>query len=361
MQGSKLTGAFAVALLGGTALGQGQAPAPTPPNPPAEAPAAARPPAQATPASLPAPAPNAVAATVNGQAITEVALYRGLRQVPSDKQDQARTEILKFLIDNTLIDQYLQQQKVAVDPKEVEAKLKEIRDEVQKQGTTFEKMMQDMQLGEPELRAQIAAQLRWERYAAAQATEPALKALFDSNRTLFDGTLVRARHILLSPPAGDAQAHAAAKARLAGIKAAVEKKAADEQAKLPPQTDNLEREKARAKCLEETFGEFAGRESACPSKAQGGNLGWFPYSSMVEPFAKTAFSLKPYQLSDVITTQFGYHLILVTDRRPGKEPKFEEVKDDVKEIFLERLREGLCTQLRQTAKIVMSAPGRPGA
>src|SRR5262249_21570112 len=186
---------------------------------------------------------------------------------------------------------YLAQQKIAVDPQEVEAKVKEVRDEVQKQGSTFEKMMQELLLTENELRTQIVAQLRWDKYAATQATDQALRTLFDSNRTLFDGTLVRARHILLAPPSGDTQAHTAAKARLAAIKAEVEKKTTEELAKLPPQTDNLEREKAKAKWMEETFGEFAAKESACPSKAQGGNLGWFPYSSMVESFAKTAFVL----------------------------------------------------------------------
>jgi peptidyl-prolyl cis-trans isomerase C len=110
--------------------------------------------------------------------------------------------------------------------------------------------------------------------------------------------------------------------------------------------------------MEEAFGEFAVKESACPSKAQGGNLGWFPYSSMVEPFAKTAFSLKPYEISDVVTTQFGHHLILVTEHKAGKEPKFDEVKMDVKEIFVERLRESLCNQLRQSAKVVMNPPAK---
>jgi peptidyl-prolyl cis-trans isomerase C len=329
-------------------------------NPPAAQPA--QPPAAtqvrpATPVPQPPPPPtNAVAATVNGQAISEVAVYRALKRVPPDKQAQARTEITKFLIDNALIDQYLIQQKVPVDPAVVEAKLNEVKEELKKQNSTLEKMMQELMLTEPELRAQIVAQLRWEKFLSDQASDKALQDLFAANRRMFDGTMVRARHILLSPPSGDAKANADAKARLQAIKQDVEKRAADGLSKLPPQTDNLGREAARTKLIDDAFTEYATKESACPSKAQGGSLGWFPYASMVEPFAKAAFALKPYQMSDVVTTQFGHHLILVTDRKEGTEPKFEECKDDVKEVFYDQLREKLCNQLRANAKIVMATP-----
>ena len=47
---------------------------------------------------------------------------------------------------------------------------------------------------------------------------------------------------------------------------------------------------------------------------------------MVEPFAKAAFALKPYEMTDVVATEFGYHLILVTARKQGTPKKFEEVK-----------------------------------
>jgi peptidyl-prolyl cis-trans isomerase C len=74
---------------------------------------------------------------------------------------------------------------------------------------------------------------------------------------------------------------------------------------------------------------------------------------MIEPFAKAAFDLKVDQIGDVVTTPFGYHLILVVDRRPGKETKFEDLKDVVKEIYCDRLRDSLCTQLKPRAKIVI--------
>ena len=63
-------------------------------------------------------------------------------------------------------------------------------------------------------------------------------------------------------------------------------------AQLPPQTDNLAREKARIKLLDDSFAEIAAKESACPSSKQGGDLGWFTRAgSVVEPFAIVAFAL----------------------------------------------------------------------
>jgi peptidyl-prolyl cis-trans isomerase C len=299
--------------------------------------------------------PGQIAAVVNGQPIYENAVQRALKRVPPAKYDEARPEILNFLIDNLLIDQRLAQMHITVEPKDVDAKMKEVTEEVKKEGATFDKMMRELMLTDAELRAQIAAQLRWDQFAATQATEKALRELFEANRDMFDGTAVRARHILLMPPRGDAKANADAKSHLLAIKKQIEDGAAQELAKLPPQTDGLTRQKARGKVMEEAFAAIAAKESACPSKAQGGDLGWFPRAgSMVEPFAKAAFVLQPYQLSEVVTTPFGHHLILVTDRRPGQPIKFEQVKEEVREVYLDRLREGLCVQLRPSAKIVIN-------
>src|SRR2546426_902413 len=71
-------------------------------------------------------------------------------------------------------------------------------------------------------------------------------------------------------------------------------------------------------------------------------------------FATSAFALKPFEISDVVTTQFGLHLILLLDSRAGKDVKFEQAKSDVKEVYCDRLRESLVTYLRQRGKIVIN-------
>src|SRR5207245_4069050 len=137
-----------------------------------------------------------------------------------------------------------------------------------------------------------------------------------------------------------------AKLQLLRFRQQIEETAAKEVAKLPPSTDNLAREKARNAAVENAFAELARQVSACPSKEKGGDLAWFRrVGNMVEPFAKAAFALKPFQMSDVVTTKFGYHLILVTERKPGAEAKFDEVKDVVKDVYGVRLRGDVRVQL----------------
>jgi parvulin-like peptidyl-prolyl isomerase len=301
-----------------------------------------------------APSPPAAAATVNGQAVTEVAVQRGLKRVPPAEHAKARPEILNYLIENVLIDQYLASQKIPVDPKEVEGRVTEIKSEVKKHGQDYAKMLTDLMLTEDELRAQIAADLRWEKHATAQGTDAALKDLFAKQPEMFDGSMVRARHILLTPT-GDANAVSQAKAQLRQVKAQLEAQVTADVAKLPDNADPLARDQARVQRLADLFADEAKKLSTCPSKADGGDLNWFPRAgSMVEPFAAAAFALRPGQMSEPVQSPFGCHLILVTGRKPGAVTKFEDVKEEVREIFCQRLRESLVAQVRPTAKIVIA-------
>jgi peptidyl-prolyl cis-trans isomerase C len=293
------------------------------------------------------------AATVNGQPVTEVAVQRGLKRVPPAEHAKARPEILNYLVDNVLIDQYLAAQKLVVDPKEVEGRVTDIKNEVKKQGQDYAKMLSELMLTDEELRSQVAADLRWEKYTLTQGTDAALKDFFARHTEMFDGSMVRARHILLSPT-GDA-ATAQAKTQLKQLKAQLEAQVTAEVAKLPDNADPLARDQARSERLSVLFAEQAKTISTCPSKADGGDLNWFPRAgSMVEPFAAAAFALKPGQISEPIQTPFGYHLILVTGRKPGAPTKFEDVKEEVREIFCQQLRDGVVAQLRTKAVIVVT-------
>lgn len=306
------------------------------------------------PPTVPPPPPAAgnVAAMVNGQPVPEMAVYRALRTVPAAKQKEARGEIVHFLVDNLLVEQYLKEQKVVVEKKEVDARVEEMKAQMARQKQDFAKVLRDMLLDENELRCHIEAEIRWEKFIEAQAPEKDLRELFAKNPDMFDGTMVHARHILLTPPSGDARANEEAKMQLAALRKQMEDEVAKALAQLPANADKLAREKERARLIDEAFAAQARQRSACPSKERGGDVGWFPRAgSMVEPFAKAAFALKSYEMSDVVTTQFGHHLILVLERKPGKETKFEDVKDDVKEVYAGRKREELCKQLRQKAKI----------
>jgi peptidyl-prolyl cis-trans isomerase C len=297
---------------------------------------------------------NSVAATVDGEPIPEIAVQRALKRVPPAHQAESRPEIVTFLIENLLIDHYLVKLPVAVEQKEIDAKMALIQAEIKKEGSTFDKVMQDLMLTEKDLRDKIAAEIRWDKFAEAQATDKALHELFDQHRDMFDGTTVSARHILLKPSADDPKAEQA-KIKLVGFKKQIEEEAARGLSQLPAGSDNLAREKARAKLTEDAFATIARKESSCPSKAQGGDLGYFLRAgTMVEPFAQAAFVLKPYQMSDPVQTHLGYHLILVTDHKLGKDVKFEEVKGEVKEVFFDRLRDLMVSRLKPRAQVTIN-------
>ena len=72
---------------------------------------------------------------------------------------------------------------------------------------------------------------------------------------------------------------------------------------------------------------------------------------MVEPFARTAFALKPMQISDPVATEFGTHLILAIDVIPGREVKFDDAKLLVKRVYIEQLREAIVQAYRPRSKI----------
>ena len=83
----------------------------------------------------------------------------------------------------------------------------------------------------------------------------------------------------------------------------------------------------------EDFAELAREVSQGPSSAKGGDLGYFGRGDMVKPFEEAAFSLKPGEVSDVVETRFGYHLIKATDRREESTIQYQEVKERLQGVL----------------------------
>ena len=88
------------------------------------------------------------------------------------------------------------------------------------------------------------------------------------------------------------------------------------------------------------------------SGAEGGDLGWFKKTDMVKEFAEAAFALKKGELSDKpVKTQFGYHVILLEDRRKAPPPSFEEMSEQIREELARETVTAMLDQLRANAKI----------
>jgi len=103
------------------------------------------------------------------------------------------------------------------------------------------------------------------------------------------------------------------------------------------------------------FAEEAKKNSDCPSGQQGGSLGWFGRGMMVPEFDKAAFEMKKGEVSGVITTQFGYHVIYKADEKGGGEQTLVDVHDQIKDLLRHEARgratEAFVDELRAAAKI----------
>lgn len=103
------------------------------------------------------------------------------------------------------------------------------------------------------------------------------------------------------------------------------------------------------------FAEEAKKNSDCPSGQQGGSLGWFGRGMMVPEFDKAAFEMKKGEVSDIVTTQFGYHIIYKADEKGGGAQTLIDVHDKIKDLLRHEARgramDAFVADLRANAKI----------
>ena len=103
------------------------------------------------------------------------------------------------------------------------------------------------------------------------------------------------------------------------------------------------------------FAEEAKKNSDCPSGQEGGSLGWFGRGMMVPEFDKVAFEMKKGEVSGVVSTQFGYHIIYKADEKGGGQQTLVDVHDQIKDLLRHEARgramDAFVAELKQNAKI----------
>jgi peptidyl-prolyl cis-trans isomerase C len=234
---------------------------------------------------------------------------------PNDlERSQIKKQVLENLIARELLYQESQKKGIKVDQKEVEAQLTALKGRFPSE-VEFKNAMSTMNLTEADLRFQFERDVAIRKLLDDQiggkstVSEKESRAYYDSKLESFKKPeQVRASHILIKvDPGADEAKKAEARTKIESL-----------QAKLKKGDD---------------FGALAKEYAEGPSGPKGGDLGFFGRGQMVKPFEETAFSMKPGQVSGMVETRFGYHLIMVTERTPESTLSYEEVKDRLEQYL----------------------------
>jgi parvulin-like peptidyl-prolyl isomerase len=292
-------------------------------------------------ASFAAEPPQNVAATVNGEVVRLDEVDAVLkRHSPIDaplttaQAKQLRAEILDDLIDERLLAQFLKQHGPKVPPADIDKYMQGLTAGLKKQKKTLADHLKETGQTEPQVRETWTRVLQLQRMIDQQATPDVLKKYFEANREFFEGVTVRASHVVVRlGPAATPADRAAATEKLKQIRADI----------LAGKID---------------FPTAAKKHSVCPSARDGGDLGFIARKDTVvdEAFAAAAFSLKKGEMSDVVETEMGLHLIAAMDRKPGMPTAFEKVADQVRDVYTDEVRQSLVAKLRKDATVQITLP-----
>lgn len=262
------------------------------------------------------------------------------------------------LIVKALIDQEMAKRNIKVTKEDTEAELKSIIDKVGSK-EKFNEILKQNGISSAQFKKDLNEEVKMKKLvntlSNVQISEAEAKKFYNENLNKFKyPDKVRASHILISANPEEIRE------KIASEPANKNLSKADIQAKVDKEIAvKLEKAKkilAEVKKNPADFAKIAKENSDDTTSAkQGGDLGFFSRQEMVEPFAKTAFAMKPNTISDIVQSPYGYHIILVKDRmKAGQEP-FEKVKGEIV-IYLQnqaqvKILENLIESLKKQAKI----------
>ena len=325
------------------------APAPaetTPAAPSAEEPAAEQKPAAvAKPIELPE-----VVATVNGKDITRTQLQdifnaavqssgMNVADLSSAQQLGGYTQLLNDLIDRQLLLDAASKEEITSE--DVEAEIKKFKSQFPDEAI-FDTQMKQAGMTPEKLQSDVREELKIRRWMESQVKTPEVsdadaKSFYESNLKEFEQPeTVKASHILFMVDA-DAAPDVVKQKEEAAQKAAARAKGGEDFTTL-------------AKELSEEPG----------AKESGGDLGFFPKDRMVPEFANAAFAANLNDISEPVKTQFGWHVIKVTDKKAAGTVPFQEVDKQITS-YLKSMRQREAVQkvmkdLKDSAKVQTFLP-----
>lgn len=243
---------------------------------------------------------------------------------PENKGDLLKVEaqIVDYIIASKLIEKYANENKISYTQKEFDDEYNKLQTSSFKTKDEFTKYLKDNGISEELLKTELANQLLATKVydkvtADVNVSDAEVQKYYDDNKnTVFlEPEQIKISHILVQ--FGDQDPNRKTKeAALDKIKM-IQQKLKDG----------------------ETFENMANKYSEDPSSnTNGGDIGYFSKGQLVAEFENVAFSLPVGQISDIVETPYGFHLIKVTDKKEQRIKTFDEVKDSIKQYLLNNLK-----------------------
>jgi peptidyl-prolyl cis-trans isomerase C len=329
-------------------------------TPPAPSTAAAGGPAVAAPATAAAPGQTAAAppavkpvpatlpdivARVNGDPVSKMEFENAIRSleaqagqgVPYDKRNEVYRQVLDQLVGYKLLIQESKARKLVVADAEIDSQIAQMRKQFPDEDA-FTKALAEQQLDVNKLRENVRSQMLVSRFMemeigpSIQVTDADIQAFYDQNKAQFNQPeTMRASHILIRFPenadeAAKSQARTRADAVLTKLKAG-----------------------GNFAALAKEFSQDAA------SAANGGDLGFFAKAQMPPAFGDVAFTLKPGQMSGLVESQVGYHIIKAAEHRAARVVPLTEASAEIRQFLTQQQQqekaEAYVNTLKAKAKI----------
>ena len=264
-------------------------------------------------------------------------------QIPPESLEKAKAEIRKGLVDEfvmrTLLNKEVDAKKVTAGEKEIAEVLDGMKAQLPA-GKTMDDLMKKNGIDMARMREEIGMNIKINKLVTQElggkgkVTDKEISDFYQKNREKFmKPESVHARHLLV--------------------------------AKVPEDTDKTKVDKmAKAEELRKKllagadFADLAAKNSDCPSKQNGGDLGTFTRGQMVKPFEDAAFSQQKNAIGPVVETDFGFHIIQVLEHQTAEVLKLDgETKKQIS-AFLERQKQqgafdGMVKRLKAKANILV--------
>ena len=281
----------------------------------------------------------------HGQVETEIKRIIAVmkKQMPAGRLEQAkenaRKQVLSDFTAKTLLTNEIKRLNINASDAEVKEAEEQVKNDLPK-GMTIEDLMKKNKITKEQMKEDLRFRIKISKLVMTQMsgkskpTDKEMNDFYQKNRDKFKmPEAVHVRHILVAKAAGDDD------------KVKAEKKA---------KAEDLQRQLLAGA----NFAEIAKKNSDCPSKETGGDLGVFTRGEMVKQFENAAFSQEVNAIGPVVETEYGFHIIQVLERHAPKALALDDRMKGNISAFLEQQKqqeafEAILKKLRAKAKITV--------